>query len=72
MTVRELIAELSNHDPDMIVVVNSGKNEYANAKPARTVEAIDAYECEGHYFEDFYPGIAFQEYPKSKVVNIFS
>lgn len=43
MTVKQLIDLLKNHDPDLTVVVNLGKNELANGCPASAIELLNAY-----------------------------
>lgn len=78
MTVRELIAELSKYDPEMIVVVQLDSNELGNGKTVGKVGVADAYQRHtGEFVRDYYPECQGEEWrsddePFCKVVNINS
>lgn len=84
MTVRELIAELSKHDPEMIAVVQLDSNELGNGKTVGKVSIADAYSVDPYsdggkvYIRDQFPECQgewthdFDYGPFYKVVNINS
>ena len=48
MTVRELIAQLQTLPPDLPVVVQMGRNEFANGKAVEIVETVNACRYRGN------------------------